>query len=78
MSIKLQKTYDEKNKKIEEKNINIKINNSLYTKVKVLAAILESQSNKKIQINELMNEAMELLLEEYQSVIQEELSDFIK
>lgn len=71
MSLKL-------NKQNEEKNINIKINSNLYNKIKILAAILESRGNKKIQINELMNEAMELLLEEYNSIIKEQLNDFFE
>lgn len=71
MSLKL-------NKQTEEKNINIKINSNLYNKIKILAAILESRGNKKIQINELMNEAMELLLEEYNHIIKEQLNDFFE
>lgn len=64
-------------KPVEEKNINIKINNNLYNKIKILAAILESRGNK-IQINELMNEAMELLLSEYNHIIKEQLNDFFE
>lgn len=71
MSLKL-------SKQTEEKNINIKINSNLYNKIKILAAILESRGNKKIQINELMNEAMELLLEEYNGIIKEQLNDFFE
>lgn len=71
MSLKL-------NRQTEEKNINIKINNNLYNKIKILAAILESRGSKKIQINELMNEAMELLLQEYNDVIKEQLNDFFE
>lgn len=62
---------------IDEKNINIKLNNSLYNKVKILASILDSKSEEKVQINELMNEAMLLLLNKYQATIQEELEDLL-
>ena len=66
MSVKTIQTND-------DKNINIKLNTTLYNKVKILASILDSKSDDKVQINELMNEAMQLLLNKYQPVIQEEL-----
>lgn len=62
---------------VYEKNINIKLNNSLYNKVKILASILDSKSEEKIQINELMNEAMQLLLDKYKATIQEELEGLL-
>ena len=62
----------------EDKNINIKLNTTLYNKVKILASILDSKSDEKVQINELMNEAMQLLINKYQNVIQEELEDILK
>lgn len=62
---------------VDEKNINIKLNNSLYNKVKILASILDSKSEEKIQINELMNEAMQLLLDKYKATIQEELEGLL-
>lgn len=60
-----------------EKNINLKINSSLYNKVKILSSILSCKRNETVQINELINEAMTLLLDKYQAVIQEELQDML-
>ena len=57
----------------EEKNINIKLNASLYNKVKILSSILSCKKGANVQINELMNESMVLLLNNYQDVIQKEL-----
>lgn len=57
----------------EEKNINLKLNASLYNKVKILSSILSCKKGVNVQINELMNESMILLLSKYQDVIQEEL-----
>lgn len=57
----------------EEKNINIKLNASLYNKVKILSSILSCKRGVNVQINELMNESMTLLLNHYQDVVQEEL-----
>ena len=56
----------------EEKNINIKLNASLYNKVKILSSILSCKKGANVQINELMNESMVLLLNNYQDVIQKE------
>ena len=65
------------NQNNEDKNINIKLNSNLYNKVKILAATLDSRSDEKIQINELMNEAMKLLLTKYQDIVEEELNEFL-
>lgn len=61
-----------------EKNINLKINSALYNKVKILSSILSCKRNENVQINELINESMCLLLDKYQSVIEEELKDMLE
>ena len=61
----------------EDKNINIKLNLNLYNKVKILATILDGKSDDKVQITDLMNDAMKLLLEKHKDIIQEELQSML-
>ena len=68
---------DKFTKPSEDKSINIKLNVNLYNKVKILATILDAKSEDKVQINDLMNEAMKLLLEKHKDVIQKELESML-
>lgn len=68
---------DKFTKPSEDKSINIKLNVNLYNKVKILATILDANSEDKIQINDLMNEGMKLILEKHKDVIQQELESML-
>lgn len=56
--------------------VNIKLDSTLYSKVKLLAVILENKYGRKVPIYELMNEAMILIVEKYSSDIKEQLQLF--
>ena len=68
---------DKFTKPSDDKSINMKLNLNLYNKVKILATILDAKSEDKVQINDLMNEAMRLLLEKHKDVIQKELESML-
>lgn len=68
---------DKFTKPSDDKSINMKLNLNLYNKVKILATILDAKSEDKVQINDLMNEAMKLLLEKHKDVIQKELESML-
>ncbi|GEM_PF-1865603 len=56
--------------------INIKLDATLYNKVKILSTILETKRNTKVHIYDVMNEAMALVIEKYAEDIKSQLELF--
>ncbi|MGN9163453.1 hypothetical protein [Clostridium sulfidigenes] len=56
--------------------INIKLDATLYNKVKILSTILETKRNNKVHIYDVMNEAMALVIEKYAEDIKSQLELF--
>lgn len=56
--------------------VNIKLDATLYSKVKLLATILEIKQNKKVNIYDVMNEAMSLVIQKYDEDIKSQLELF--
>lgn len=56
--------------------INLKLDATLYNKVKILSTILETKRNNKVHIYDVMNEAMALVVEKYAEDIKSQLELF--
>lgn len=56
--------------------VNIKLDATLYSKIKLLTTIIEIKENRKVNIYDVMNEAMSLVIEKYDDDIKAQLELF--